>query len=242
MPSILEEISGITFLKNTPNMVYAIQDEDGFLFQYDLQQKKLRSKIPFGEKGDYEEVTTDESFFYVLKSNGDIYSFPVNQELHPKTITINTGLLPKGEYESMAYDPIHKSLFVLCKECKVDAKNKAVSGYVLSVGHNGVLAYSRTFRLDVSQLSKLYKKIKKTFKPSAMTKRVSSGDWYIVSSIDQALVIADTSFTPKKIVPLPRKDFEQPEGIAFDAEDNLYISSEAGSKKNGKIYRFNKNR
>lgn len=239
MPAALEEISGITFLKDIPQVVFAIQDEEGLLFQYDLRGGKLISHASFGDKGDYEEVATDDTYFYVLKSNGDIYSFPIGQQPTPDVTIINTGLIPEGEYESMAYDPTRKSLFVLCKVCKSDKKTKSVSGYILHVGDNGRLSYDGQFSLDIQELSDLHKKIKKTFKPSAMAKRESSGEWYILSSIDQALVITDSSFKPKKVIHLPRKDFEQPEGIAFDPDDNLFISSEAGRTKHGTIYRFN---
>jgi uncharacterized protein YjiK len=84
--------------------------------------------------------------------------------------------------------------------------------------------------------------IKKRIRPSAMTKRVSSDEWYILSSIDRMVLLTDANFKPRKVVRFSHADFEQPEGIAFDQDENLYISSEAGKTKAGKIYQFNKHR
>lgn len=239
MPTDLEEISGITFITENANTLYAIQDEDGLLFEYDLVKKQVVAATPFAKKGDYEEIATDGQYFYVLKSNGHIYSFPVEHTSASGKVIVNEELVPNGEYESMAFDPSSGSLFLLCKVCKVDKKGEAVSGYVLKADGGGQLSNSREFSLQISSLSALDQRIKKTFKPSAMARRKSSGEWYILSSIDQALVITDDTFKPKEVIHLPRKIFEQPEGIAFDKHDNLYISSEAGRQKHGTIHKFN---
>lgn len=239
MPSALEEISGIAFVDGRANTLYAVQDEEGVLFEYNLAKEQVALTVPFAKKGDYEEVATDGEYFYVLKSNGNIYSFPVGHTSKPGEVTVNEGLVPKAEYEAMAFDPSSRHLFLLCKVCKEDKKGGTVSGYILGIGNGGRLSREDEFNLQISALSVLDKRIKKKFKPSAMARRISSNEWYILSSVDQALVITDESFNPKEVVPLDRKDFEQPEGVAFDEDDNLYISSEAGGKKHGMIYRFN---
>ncbi len=239
LPKKLAEISGITFLKDQPGHIFAIQDEDGLLFGYDLSKKQIVLTTSFAAKGDYEELTTDDQYFYVLKSNGHIYSFSVEHTSASGEVIVNRDLVPNGEYESMAFDPSSGSLFLLCKMCKKDKKGEAVSGYILKIGSGGQLSKEGEFSLQISALSALVKRIKKTFKPSAMARRESTGEWYILSSIDQALVITDDAFKSKEVVFLPRKAFEQPEGIAFDKDDNLYISSEAGRQAHGMIYKFN---
>ncbi len=239
MPKKLEEISGITFIKDQPSHIFAIQDEDGLLFEYDLLKKQIVLTTSFASKGDYEGLTTDGQYFYVLKSNGHIYSFPVGHTSASGKVIVNKDLVPKGEYESMAFDASSSRLFLLCKVCKIDNKREVVSGYILKVDESGRLSNGGEFSLQISALSALDKRIKKTFKPSAMARRESTGEWYILSSIDQALVITDDAFKPKEVIHLPRKTFEQPEGIAFDKDDNLYISSEAGRQKQGMIYKFN---
>ena len=78
MPDILQEISGIAFNKGDNAFVYAQQDEDGKLFKLPLGTKD-ETKTKFAEKGDYEDVTIIKNWAILLKSNGDIYSFPLSE-------------------------------------------------------------------------------------------------------------------------------------------------------------------
>lgn len=238
MPEVLREISGITFLPDHANVLYAIQDEDGILFSYDISTMKLLDGFEFAKPGDYEDLATDGRFFYVLKSNGDVYSFPVAHKQDITAVKVFKGLLPKGEYESLAFNASDGKLYALCKDCQIDKKSNGLSGYTISADPEGHLHREGKFSLDLTVLQALEPKIKKRIKPSAMTKNRSRDEWYIISSIDKVLIVTDKAFVPKKIVPFSRKDFEQPEGIAFDKEDNLFISSEAGNLPAGMIFQF----
>lgn len=46
LPNELQEISGITFLPDNKEWIYAIQDEKGLLYSYNLINKQL-SSVPF---------------------------------------------------------------------------------------------------------------------------------------------------------------------------------------------------
>ncbi|TJZ53346.1 hypothetical protein FAZ15_18550 [Sphingobacterium olei] len=239
MPAVLKEISGITFQPDKSDIIYAIQDEQGTLFRYHLSKKEIVSTFDFAKPGDYEDVATDGKFFYVLKSNGDLYTFPFDYENKDIRVKEFKGLLPKGEYESLAINPLDKTLYVLCKECKADKKTNQLSGHVLNMDEQGNLEIYRQFTIDLKAISNLDSKIGRSIKPSAMTKKNSTNEWYIISSIDRILLVMDDEFKPKEVIRFSRKDFEQPEGIAFDSNDNLFISSEAGNLDGGKIYQFN---
>jgi uncharacterized protein YjiK len=52
------------------------------------------------------------------------------------------------------------------------------------------------------------------------------------------LVIADNDWTVKEVYPLDRATFRQPEGIAFDGENNLYISNEGDDMSKGNVLKF----
>jgi hypothetical protein len=52
------------------------------------------------------------------------------------------------------------------------------------------------------------------------------------------LVIADANWQVKEVYPLPSSTFVQPEGIAFDGNNNLYISNEGGPTSGGNILKF----
>lgn len=237
LPDILEEISGITYLPSVPNTIFAVQDEDGILFSFDLHMGKIVNQFQFAGQGDYEGLASDGKEFFVLKSNGEIYSFPIGAS-SKSMVKHHTALLPNGEYESMAFDLQSNRLYVLCKNCRADKKSKTTTGYIFNWSSTGELHMERTFTIDLDEIKQLDKRMSKSFKPSAMAKHPENDEWYILSSIDKALVVTDGDFKVKKVVRFDRKTFEQPEGMIFDEHVNLYISSEAGSKANAKIYKI----
>src|SRR5690606_32209220 len=120
LPTELNEISGLTFLSNSQDVAYVLQDEEGIVFTYDLKNGSLSSQCEFGPSGDYAAYTTDAQYFYLLESYGDIHSFPISMDVDQGNVATCKGKLEKGEYESMAYDPKNNSLVVICKSCKTD--------------------------------------------------------------------------------------------------------------------------
>src|SRR5690606_9901640 len=99
---------------------------------------------------------------------------------------------------------------------KKDKNSKTVSGYIIKIDDGGRLSKGKHFSLRLEALSALDKRINRSFKPSAMARKESTKEWYILSSINRSLVITDDKFRPKEVILLSRKTVEQPEGIAFD--------------------------
>jgi len=239
LPNELLEISGITFLPGQDDDIYAIQDEQGFLYKFNQPTQKVTFS-PFGKDGDYEDISISNTHFFILKSNGSIYSFPIAEKDNIKNVVEQKNLLPKGEYEGLFVDRESNQAYVLCKECKVDRKQSQTSGYIFSIDENSQFHPKGEFSIQLDELRAFDTKIKKTFKPSALAKKADSKEWYILSSVDKALVVTDENFHVKSLSPLDPKIFPQPEGINFDSKLNLYISSEAGNQDKGIIYKFEK--
>ncbi|MEI2270551.1 hypothetical protein OHD16_00145 [Sphingobacterium sp. ML3W] len=239
LPDELLEISGIAFLEGQDQDIYAIQDEQGLLFKYNLSTQKLIFN-PFGKDGDYEDIGISKTHFFILKSNGAVYSFPITEKDNIQTVAEQKDILPKGEYEGLFVDKTSNLAYVLCKECRTDKKQSQTTGYIFSIGADGKFNPQGEFAIQIDELKKFNPKIKKTFKPSALAKKTDSNEWYILSSIDKALVVTDENFHVKSITTLDPKLFPQPEGINFDSKSNLYISSEAGDQDKGIIYKFEK--
>src|SRR5690606_34111236 len=65
LPEILNEISGLVFLDS--NLFACVQDEQGVVFIYDLNQKQIIKKIPFYTNGDYEGITKVNQTLFVLR-------------------------------------------------------------------------------------------------------------------------------------------------------------------------------
>lgn len=237
MPAALDEVSGITYLTAFPNTIFAVQDEEGILFTFDLLKGEVTNQFKFAGRGDYEGIASDGKRFFVVKSNGDIYSFPIGATDN-SNVKQHVALLPNGEYESMAYDFQTNKLYLLCKSCKEDKKAKTTTGYVLSLSSDGELLLEKTFAIQNQEIRQLDNTMSKSFKASAMAKHPTKEEWYIISSVDKALIVTNSDFGVQQVIRFERSAFEQPEGLTFDEELNLYISSEAGNKAEANIYRI----
>jgi Uncharacterized protein conserved in bacteria len=237
LPESLLEISGISFYKGKADTIYAIQDEQGHVYRLAWNERK-QQHTRFAKQGDYEDITIIRDRVYVLKSNGTIFSFPFNETTGEEASNVREwkNILPKGEYEGMWGDENDGRLYVICKNCKDDNNKKKISGYVIQTGDS--LFQSGEFSVNVEQIRKLNGKVKKGFRPSAIAKHPVTGDWFIVSAVNKILVVADSNWDVKEVCRLNGNDFNQPEGIAFDENRNLYISSEGDDLSEGYILKF----
>lgn len=236
LPEYLLEISGIAFNKGENGIFYAVQDEEGKVFQQGWQDAKQKY-TRFADKGDFEDVSVIQNEVVVLKSNGSLYSFPVSDlsQEESKQVQELKKPLPKGEYEGMYGDEKSGKLYVLCKECEADNSRKNVSGYIVDLKSPDNI---QTFTIDVEQIAAISEKMEKGFRPSALAQNPIDQSWYIVSSVNQLLVITDLDWKVKNTIHLDRKMFPQPEGIAFDADGTMYISNEGGKQTTGNILKF----
>ena len=237
MPQNLFEISGITFHNGDPKQVFAIQDEDGDLFHLGLNDKEAQF-TKFGGKGDYEDLAIINDQVIVLKSNGELHTFPISKINTPEvTDVIKTkDLVPKAEYEGLAADEKAGTVYVLTKEVK---KGKKGDTEIFAFKFNqGTFTPSGTFALSHQEIADAAGTSKMNFRPSALTKNPKTGEWYVLSSMNKLLVITDANFKIKSTQALKGDAFNQPEGIAFDRDNNLYISNEGGSLSAGNILMF----
>lgn len=239
MPAVLREISGIAFSRNSNDSIYAQQDEEGNLYHFKLGDSNF-SVTKFGKKGDYEDVAISNGAVFMLRSDGTVYSFPLTTNPTAANVSEWKGLVPPGEYEGLFADPATNLLYILCKHCGGGETKQQCFGYI-SYWNGNKLAAKSVFAVDLREVSSLQEKNKNGFHPSALAKHPVTKQWFILSSVNKMLVVADENWKFKSAHPLDPSVFSQPEGIAFDGAGNLYISNEAGNKTSGTLIRFKKN-
>ncbi|WP_039866380.1 SdiA-regulated domain-containing protein [Pedobacter sp. BAL39] len=246
MPESLLEISGVALHNGNPDTIYSIQDEDGKLFRQKWDIKKQHN-THFASKGDYEDLAILKDQVLVLKSNGSVYVFPVSESSKEETKAVKEfkKIVPKGEYESLYADPETNQVYILCKACPSDKKAKKVSGYVFdfqfsadSAGNNIQLNPAGEFTVDLNPIKELNPKLKASLNPSALSKNLLTKQWYILSSVNKLLLVADAQWNIKEVHRLNSSTFNQPEGLAFDNQHNMYISNEGDELTNGNILKF----
>ncbi len=234
----LHEISGICFLKNNADTMYAIEDEKGRLFHFHLGDGRFPA-YKFGGHGDYEDVTIlNDAEFVVLRSDGSLFVFAIGliRGGDNKAVKVYAHILPRGEYEGVFGDEGGR-LIVLCKNCPDDDQRDEVSAYVLQYNDKHVLAIKDHFFVQVaaSKLHSIHEKVK--FHPSCIARHPLTKDWYIVSSVNKVLIVFDGQWKVKGMYDLDPILFKQPEGLAFDNKGNMYISNE-GVQGNANVLLF----
>lgn len=235
----LLEISGIAFHHGKPDSLYAEQDEDGRIYYLKLGDKKTPGYSKFAKSGDYEDIAILNDMVVMLKSDGVLFTFPFSQVRSGEIANVQKqeGLLPEGEYEGLYADEKTNQLYVLCKNCSDDDK-KTSTGYIFKMAANGAITQSGQFIIDVKVIDAQTGKKKGAFRPSALAKNQRTNEWYILSSVNKLMIVTDAAFKVKGVYPIKASVFLQPEGIAFDNQNNLYISNEGDTVTPGTVYKF----
>jgi hypothetical protein len=240
MPESLSEISGIAFHHGKSDSIYAEQDEEGKIFYFKLGDKQINHS-KFGKAGDYEDIAILGNQVILLRSDGVFFIFPFNQVRSGEIANVQkwNKVLPAGEYEGLYADEKTNQLYALCKHCDIDNTAKKSTVYAFSLSQTGVVKQTGQFSINVRDIEAQLGKKKIEFHPSAFAKNQNTNEWYILSSVNKVLVVTDAAWKVKAVYPIDPSLFIQPEGIAFDNQNNLYISNEGDKITPGTVYKFN---
>ena len=225
------------------DFVYAQQDEAGHIYYMKLGDKKA-AYSKFAGHGDYEDIAIMGEQVFILRSDGALFTFPFKsvRDGNISDVIKFENLFPAGEYEGMYADEKEKELYVLCKNCKEGKDKNFVPVYYYKMLSSGNYPYTKVMgygRINIKQIEARLGKSKITFRPSALAKNPATGEWYILSSVNKLLVVADAALKIKEVYPLKASLFLQPEGIAFDDKNNLYISNEGDKATKATVLKFN---
>jgi len=94
------------------------------------------------------------------------------------------------------------------------------------------------FQVNTKEISALLGGAKVVFRPSALALNNFTNEWYILSSVNKLLVITDEQWKIKQVLKLDPVLFSQPEGMAFDNKQSLYISNERGQAQSATVLKF----
>lgn len=246
----LEEISSLAYDAENHTFI-TNNDEDGIIFTLDPDSFKIRSKEKFAKKGDYEAIEKIGEEIIVCKSSGKLYFY---NKLSQETTTYNTELSTENDVEGLCYDKKSHSLLLACKAKPLDKakdtkcvyrfdlkRKKLVSKPFLTIYHSDLksLVKSTFANLSKSELKELKNRAAE-FSPSSIAINPKTKDYFITSARGSSLLILTKKKAIKEIIFLNKKHMPQPEGLCFDKDNNLYISTE-GQGSAGKIFKFNSN-
>lgn len=218
LPGELEEISGMIHLDN--NRLLCIQDEDGYVFIYNLETKAIENAIKFGPGGDYESITKANDTIYVLRSDAQLFKIvdafgDINVE------TFESEIDSKYNFEGLHYDARHNRLLMAPKyKLKRSSAKKPIFSFNLA---------TQTFEASPFYQIHLNDSIFEAhpeFMPSSLVQHPEDKNFYMLDGRHRRLLILDSAFQPQNIYKLNISELPQPESLSFYGT-KLYISSEA---------------
>ena len=229
LPYELQEVSGLTYVNDS--IVAMVQDENGILYFFNLNQKKVTRKLEFAKDGDFEGIEFANDTAYAMKSNGDIIRFGLNSRERPQII--ETPLSSKNDVEGLGYDRDINSLIIACKESpnikNTDFKGKAIYLFDLDesqfiyrpicIEKSHIIEYLKLNSMDIHF---------NEFRPSAIASHPNLKDYYILSHGGKLLISVNKEEKITGIEKLNESLFFQPEGICFAPNGDMFIANEGG--------------
>lgn len=219
LPDALVEISGLTDLGD--GTLGAVQDEDGDLYVLSQETGEVVRVVPFGPPGDYEGVELVGGRLFVLRADGALLELTGWRGEAAQARTVETGLGAKDcDAEGLGADGAR--LLIACKKEGDDAydNRNVVWAYDLDAG---ALSAEPVLVVDPDAVEGDRK-----LRPSALAVHPVTGRVVLLSSRRESLVALDAEGRASGVWDLGPASFEQPEGLAFLPNGDVWVSSEGG--------------
>ncbi len=220
LPPLLDEISGITYYAKDSSL-FAVQDEEGFIYKISLVRPDSLLRYKFAGHGDFEDVALVDSTLYVLRSNGTIYATTIGTAVNSIKYPLPAG---GDEFEGLFLDDSLHQLRLLCKDCKEDGK-KHVSTWLFNQQSNQFS--NDSMRVNAGEIAQMLGEKKIKFKPSAISFNPRNHKIYVLSSVNSAIAVVNRDGSIEQCCALDPKIFKQPEGLAFAPDGTMFISNES---------------
>ena len=238
LPQELDEISGVAYYP-ADSSIFAINDEKGWL--YKLKKGHNSKRWKFSKGADFEDVVMLDSVFYVLQSNGNIIrlSFSSDNNIAVQQYYFEQQGDSKNEFEILYFDSTRQKLILICKDCEAD-KKKSLTTFSfdpITGKYTGSV-----FSINVDSIAAAVGQEKLRFKPSAASINPKNGLLYILSAINELLVVTDVNGNFKNAYKIDKSIFKQPEGITFTPSGGMIISNESADVGVADILYFSYNK
>lgn len=248
LPGVLREVSGLAW---KDGLVYMVSDEEGTVYRYDTDLNEVVSSFDMKGKGDYEGIECVGSRVYLLRSDSRLYMIDENDAESGAAAKSELDIKENRNLEGLGYDHRNARFLVASKKVKLkkdqnrllysipadatESKPRKLFAFDHDVMKEFILdnARSGAQRLALQAAYWNY-----GFHPSAVAVHPQSREIYILSYPRHQLCVLDTAYRLRYLSPLSTTLFPQPEGICFDEDGGLYISSE-GRKGKGTLLKFN---
>lgn len=229
LPLALREISGLAVTSD--GLLLALQDEDGDVYEIEPDSGDVLRRVRFAGNGDFEALTLDSSGVYLIRSDGRVYSGSLAQgEEDVDGQRHDIDIHASCDVESADVRPGTDELWIGCKESPGRRMGRTRAFYAVTLSGfrdtkrkvEPLLSARLEAPADPRDGSPMRLGL---FKPSGMA-FLDQNRYLIVSSVYPTLFEFHTDGRLLNAWGLPRDILPQPEGIAVNAEGDVYVASE----------------
>jgi uncharacterized protein YjiK len=238
----LAEISGIAWLSE--NKFLAIEDLHPLLYELDLKDSSgiTTSKTEFrktdDDKMDFEDLVVVNDTTYALWSHGAVFKI-IKQGKGLSSTRSKTWLTKDNNTEGLAHDPVTGNLLIACKEESGLDDVKKSTRAIFEFDRMADSLKAEPFMLINKNDFENVAGEKIDFYPSAIAVHPTTHDIYILSTKDtKAIAQFGHDKKLKAFDYIDKEMLPQPEGMCFDPQGNLYISTESRHHNPAYIYKF----
>ncbi len=240
LPPALREVSGLAAVDR--DTVACVQDEVGALYFVDLRSATIVRKVPFGPRGDYEELARVDDAFWVLRSDGQLFALAPRGRGYAiaRTLQVGDGA---SEFEAVAFDPLARHFLAAPKHAPAGyARHErplfAIDPATGERAERPVLVWSRE-RIEADaaqrQIALPHRegkhgqdKVALELRPSSLAVQPDTGRLFVLSAADALLLVFARDGALVAAQALPRDQLPQAEAIAFLPDGALAVASEGG--------------
>lgn len=256
LPAELDEISGLSLAPGHRKELLAVQDEQGKIFRINAKTGGLLWAVNFWKDGDYEAIEAVGDDVWVAKSTGTLYHVTNAGKPSQNVEKYNSFLSGENDVEGLAYDPARNRLLLACKKDAKDDGNDKNGRYIYAFDlATKTLGQNPVYAIEREAVKNFLAKCEKTTEheklcdffitrdeydlaPSAIAVHPKTGQLFITSSVGKVLMVLNPDGQIDHLQRLNKKLFAQPEGMAFEPDGTLYISTEKKKQAHARVYRL----
>lgn len=252
----LDEISGLSLAPGHRQELLVVQDELGKIFRLNAKTGAILWATTFWKDGDYEGVEAVGDDIWVVKNTGTLYLVKDAGKPEQSVEKFNTDLTAENDVEGLAYDAPRNRLLLACKKDAKDDGNDKNGRYIFAFDlASKKLGKKPAFAIEREAVERFLSVCTKTNKheklcsffvqrdafdlaPSAIAVHPITGELYITSSVGKVLMVLNPNGQITSLHKLDKSFFPQPEGLAFEEDGTLFISTEKKKNAPARVYRL----
>ncbi|MBC6996680.1 SdiA-regulated domain-containing protein [Neolewinella lacunae] len=256
LPAELNEVSGLSVDPNQKNTLLMVQDELGKVYRVSSKTGEVLWATTFWKDGDYEDVEAVGNDIWVVKSTGTLYQISNAGQPEQHVEKYNTLLTEDNDVEGLAYDRAKNRLLLACKNYSTENGESKNGRYIFAFDlATKTLGSQPAFAIEQQAVQNFLSKCDQTaghaqlcsffmsraeydLAPSAIAVHPFTGQLFITSSVGKVLMVLESNGQISYLHKLNSDLLPQPEGLAFDAEGELYISTERRKDSPARFYRI----